>query len=82
MNFLKNDSEETATFWEHLEALRWTFLRIFAVLFVLLVLVFGFKDFIFNDIIFKPLNSDFAFYRFLCLLGEWLKAPGFCPEEI
>ena len=72
MNFLKNDSEETATFWEHLEALRWTFLRIFAVLFVLLVLIFGFKDFIFNDIIFKPLNSDFAFYRFLCLLGEWL----------
>ena len=81
MNFLKNDSEETATFWEHLEALRWTFLRIFAVLFVLLVLIFGFKDFIFNDIIFKPLNSDFAFYRFLCLMGEWLKAPGFCPEE-
>lgn len=81
MRFFKNSSKETATFWEHLEALRWTFLRIFGVLFTLLVLVFGFKDFIFNNIIFKPLSSEFAFYKFLCQLGEWLKAPGFCPDE-
>ncbi|MDD3491213.1 MAG: twin-arginine translocase subunit TatC [Bacteroidia bacterium] len=81
MKFTKNNSEETATFWEHLEVLRWTFLRIFAVLFVLLVLVFGFKDFIFNSIIFKPLSSDFAFYRLLCLLGDLLNSPGFCPED-
>lgn len=73
-------AEKEATFWEHLEAFRWTVLRSLAVVVVLVVVSFSFKDFIFNEIILPPLNSDFYTYRFLCYLAELLRFPGFCPE--
>ncbi|MBP1663460.1 MAG: tatC [Bacteroidetes bacterium] len=77
----KPDSEKEFTFWEHLEALRWTILRSLGVVTVLLFVFFGFKDFVFSKIILPPLNSDFYTYRLLCLLSEKLKMPGLCPED-
>ena len=76
----KTISEKDSTFWEHLEALRWTILRSLSVLLVFVMVSFGFKDFIFNEIILPPLNSDFYTYRFLCYLGELTKFPALCPE--
>ncbi|MEZ7866404.1 MAG: twin-arginine translocase subunit TatC [Paludibacteraceae bacterium] len=73
-------SEKESTFWEHLEALRWTILRSLGVLLVLVFVGFGFKDFIFNKIILPPLTSDFHTYRFLCYLAEVTKFPALCPE--
>jgi sec-independent protein translocase protein TatC len=77
----KNNAESAGTFWDHLEALRWSILRILLVLVVLVTLLFGFRDFVFNNIVFTPLNSDFVFYRFLCYLAGWLHTPGFCPGQ-
>lgn len=73
-------SERDSTFWEHLEALRWTILRSLSVLLVLVMVSFGFKDFIFNKIILPPLTSDFHTYRFLCYLAEITKFPALCPD--
>jgi len=70
-------SEKESTFWEHLEALRWTILRSLGVLLVLVFVGFGFKDFIFNKIILPPLTSDFHTYRFLCYLAEVTKFPAY-----
>ena len=75
----KNDIP--TTFWDHLEALRWVILRIIAVLLVMVITLFMFRDFLFDDIILSPLRSDFVFYRWLCVAGEWLRLPAICPED-
>lgn len=79
---MKNSiSEKDSTFWEHLEALRWTILRSLGVLIVLIAIGFSFKDFIFNKIVLPPLTSDFHTYRFLCYLADLTKFPALCPES-
>ena len=79
---MKNSiSEKDSTFWEHLEALRWTILRSLGVLIVLVAIGFSFKDFIFNKIVLPPLTSDFHTYRFLCYLADLTKFPALCPES-
>ena len=79
---MKNSiSEKDSTFWEHLEALRWTILRSLGVLVVLVAIGFSFKDFIFNKIVRPPLTSDFHTYRFLCYLADLTKFPALCPES-
>ena len=82
MKSMKNSiSEKDSTFWEHLEALRWTILRSLGVLIVLVAIGFSFKDFIFNKIVRPPLTSDFHTYRFLCYLADLTKFPALCPES-
>ena len=82
MSFLNNKNEAgEATFWEHLEDLRWTIIRILAVLVVIIIVVFSAKDFIFSKIAFTPLNSDFILYRLLCKLAEITNIPAICPDE-
>lgn len=82
MNLFKPKAKsESNTFWEHLEVFRWTIIRILAVLVVLVIILFGFKDFLFTEIIFRPLSSDFIIYRELCKLALMLNSPNFCPED-
>ncbi|MBP5782031.1 MAG: twin-arginine translocase subunit TatC [Bacteroidales bacterium] len=68
------------TFWEHLEELRWTIIRVFIVALVLTVVIFSFKDFVFNNIIFAPCDGNFVTYRILCNLGDMLRMPKICPN--
>lgn len=77
--FNKNSSPETLTFWEHLEVLRWSILRIIIVIVVLLVVIFSNREFVFDRIIFPPINSDFITYRGMCWLADWLNMPSLCP---
>ncbi|NLO70330.1 MAG: twin-arginine translocase subunit TatC [Porphyromonadaceae bacterium] len=70
-----------SSFWDHLEVLRWTLLRSLGVLLVLVIVCFGFKDFIFNKVILPPLTSEFHTYRFLCFLADLVKMPGLCPDS-
>jgi sec-independent protein translocase protein TatC len=78
----KKDTQlETVTFWEHLEAFRWTIIRVLLVLVVFIIIVFSYKDFIFTQIILAPLNSDFILYRLLCKLSNILEISVLCPEE-
>lgn len=77
---LPADNNNELSFWDHIESLRWTIIRILFVLMVFVVLVFGYKELVFNKYIFAPLDSNFAFYQVLCKMGMWLGMPAFCTE--
>lgn len=80
MNFTESDGEGLS-FWDHLESLRWTIFRVLIALVILVLLLFGVSDFLFNEIIFPPLSSDFVIYRFMCSLSEQLQIPALCPGD-
>jgi sec-independent protein translocase protein TatC len=68
----KNTGPQTAemSFLQHLEALRWHLVRSAAVIFILGVTAFCMNDFLFDTVIFGPLQPDFISYRALCSLGH------------
>lgn len=68
------------TFCEHLEAFRWVIVRSAMVIFVVAVVAFVFKDFVFDKIILAPCSGDFFTYSALCRLAEKLSMAGLCPE--
>ena len=53
------------TFWDHLDELRSTLLRIAAVFLGLAVVLFFFKTFLFEKVVLAPTTSDFFLYRVL-----------------
>ncbi|MCQ2145365.1 MAG: twin-arginine translocase subunit TatC [Bacteroidales bacterium] len=57
-------AEKEMTFWDHLEALRWMIFRSGAAVLVIAVVLFFFKDFLFDGVILAPTRSDFFVYRF------------------
>lgn len=61
------------TFWDHIDELRKVLVRSAVVLFVLMVVAFFFKGFIFDTVVLAPLSSEFILYRgmnaILALLG-------------
>lgn len=71
-SFFKADpnSQKEMSFVEHLEELRWTIFRSLLYMIVIAILVFSFKSFVFNKIIFAVLDENFPTYRFLCWLGD------------
>ena len=59
------------TFWEHLDELRTVLFRSAIVVVLLMVVVFCFKTFVFDVIIFSPRTSDFIIYRWVNQLAAW-----------
>ena len=53
------------TFWEHLDDLRNTLLRIAVVFFSIAVILFFFKNFLFEKVVLAPTGGDFFLYRLL-----------------
>ena len=53
------------TFWEHLDELRKVLFRSAIVIFVLMIVVFLNKSFVFDKIILAPANEDFFLYKYL-----------------
>ncbi|MGE9516215.1 MAG: twin-arginine translocase subunit TatC [Solitalea-like symbiont of Acarus siro] len=79
---MKNKNiEKQQTFFDHLEVLRWHFIRIVIVFFILAVVVFLNKSYIFDTIILGPQKADFPTYTILCKIAEILHAPGICLEK-
>ena len=72
---MKEKNESELTFWDHLDELRATLMRIACVVVVLMLLSFFFKDELFH-IILMPKNSDFYIYRFFEWIGTSLHIPG------
>ena len=68
------------TIWEHLEELRWSIIRIIVVLLILTIIIFTYKDFIFNKIVFAACDENFITYRLLCNLASLLSMPSLCPK--
>jgi sec-independent protein translocase protein TatC len=67
------------TFWEHLDEFRTVLFRSAFVVVALMVVVFCFKSFVFDTIIFSPRTSDFIIYKWLnqfASIKPWLAAFG------
>ena len=77
--------QQEMTFWEHLDELRKVLFRSAVVIAVLMAAIFMAKDFVFNTVVFAPIDSDFILYRFidkiLALMGSPL-LPAFKLELI
>lgn len=70
----KNNGPAEMSFLQHLEELRWHLVRSAAAVMLLAVLAFVFNDFVFDTIIFGPLQQDFFTYDALCKLGHAMGA--------
>jgi len=57
------------SFLQHLEELRWHLVRSAIVVVGIAIAAFCFNDFVFDTVIFGPLQQDFISYRVLCALG-------------
>lgn len=57
--------EKEMTFWDHLEELRGVLIRVAVALVSLFVILFFFKEFIFDSIVLAPTKSDFWLYKLL-----------------
>tara|TARA_R110002050_G_scaffold74772_4_gene160178 strand:- start:83946 stop:84767 length:822 start_codon:yes stop_codon:yes gene_type:complete len=78
----KKDINEMS-FLDHLEDLRWHLIRICLAVLIVGSLAFIFSRFIFDDIIFAPLEMDFPTYKFLCKTGRFLNIEtSFCNSKM
>jgi sec-independent protein translocase protein TatC len=60
------------SFFDHISELRGHILRSVAAIFIVGIVAFINKDFVFNTMIFGPRNPDFATYRVLCSFSNWV----------
>lgn len=65
MSQQKESNTEEMTFWEHLDELRKVLFKSAILIVVLMGGIFVAKDFVFNSIVFAPISSDFALYKFI-----------------
>ncbi len=71
------------SFLDHLEDLRWHLIKICLAVVIVATLAFIFSRFIFDTIIFAPLDMSFPTYDFLCQAATFLGVnTTFCAEEI
>ena len=71
------------SFLDHLEDLRWHLIRICLSVVIVATLAFLFSRFVFDSIIFAPLDMSFPTYAFLCQAGTFIGVnTTFCAEEI
>lgn len=71
------------SFLDHLEELRWLLVRCTVAILVFATAVFFVSDYIFDEIIFGPINPNFITYRFFCDLSHSLGfADSICVTEM
>lgn len=70
-----DNGQNEMTFLEHLEALRWHIMRSLAVIMVLAVVFFIFKDFVFDYLILAPSKPEFPSNRMFWFLADKLNMP-------
>lgn len=79
----QKNSEKAMSFLDHLEELRWLLIRSSVFILGGGIVAFFFRDFIFNEIIFGPKNSDFVTYKFFCKIAQRFNLDdSFCQQEL
>ena len=79
----KNKNVNEMSFLDHLEELRWHLIRITLAVVIVGTLAFIFSRFIFDDIIFAPLDMSFPTYKWLCDLSTYMGVDtSFCNDKI
>jgi sec-independent protein translocase protein TatC len=72
---LRNREEpapEEMSFRGHIEALRWHLMRSVIVWLVMAIVIFVFRDWVYDNIILAPSSENFITYGTLCRFGHWL----------
>jgi sec-independent protein translocase protein TatC len=69
------------TFLEHLEELRWHFIRSIIAVVVAAIVAFIFKEIVFDRIIFGPRTPEFLTNRLLCKLGKLVNSERLCIND-
>ncbi len=74
--FNRGGNPETAemSFIDHLEALRWHIIRSVIAILVLAGVIFVYRDWVFDFIVFGPVNPDFVSYSALCNFSHFIHA--------
>lgn len=67
--------EKEMSFLDHLEELRWHFIRSLLAVVVLTIVAFMFVEWIFENIVFAPGKLDFPTFQYMCQLGNALGIP-------
>jgi uncharacterized membrane protein len=69
--FKKTDESEMS-FIDHLEVLRGTIVRSLSSVLITSLVIFIYRDWVMDNVITGPLNSDFITYKVFCDLSHWL----------
>ena len=83
--FFQKRSEGRAemSFVDHLEELRWHIIRSVLAILVLAVIIFIYHKWVFDNIIFGPINPNFVSYRAICNFSHWVGlGDGLCMPPI
>ena len=84
MALFNNNSEKgEMSFLEHLEALRWHLMRAVIAILTLAIVLFFYREIVFDHFLFAPKHPDFWTYRMLCLLSDYLNmGDALCIKEL
>jgi len=70
------------SFWDHLEELRWTLLRVVIALVVFAIGAFIAMPYLFDNVIMAPARGDFFLYQWLCALTRNISfIPSLCDQQ-
>lgn len=64
--------QKEMTFLEHLEELRWHIIRSLVAILVIGIVLYLFRGWLFDTVIFGPTHPEFISYLFICDLSGWL----------
>jgi len=67
----KQDTPAEMTFIDHLEELRVRIIRAVLAILVMAIVIFIYRDWIFDYVVTGPINPDFISYRYLCSFSHW-----------
>jgi len=71
----KNEPKAEMSFLDHLEALRWHFIKAISAIIICAILAYVYSDFVWNSIILAPKSPDFWTSRMLIKLGDFIGIP-------
>jgi sec-independent protein translocase protein TatC len=81
--FNNNSEKAEMSFLEHLEALRWHLMRAVIAVLTLAIILFFYREIVFDNFLFAPKHPDFWTYRMLCLLSDYLEmGDALCIKEL
>lgn len=70
------------TFWNHLEVLRWAFLRIAIAMLVFMITFFFFMPTLFDKFVLAPCRHDFILYQIICQISSKIDVlTNFCDSS-
>jgi sec-independent protein translocase protein TatC len=79
----KKEPKAEMSFMDHLEELRWILVRATIAMLIGATITFFFSDYIFDEILFGPINPNFITYRSFCDLSHYLNfADSICVTDL